>query len=337
MRNLTIACLVMVVTACSGQTGVGNGGDDDVGDDDVGDDDVPGEVTASGPYKLVTDMDIPADAILPQTAYDVSEVLHDLREDPGHAVLDLLELAGVPLVAELRALMPSVLEDQVEDWIADAITDHTDLSALDQVLAVTDHVIGEIDLTSELTVAGTTSTHQLETIRFGASTVDITVPLDAVADLPVALTDTTVTVSDGQLAVGDHFFGVPIGEYAWIAFEQALVATTGQDARGTLAAIIDCPAMAAQVADTGVWGVEVGHEAELLAICETGLDKAVEKLREKFLGLDFQAIHFSSGQATLVDDDADGQADRLTGGVWQATIDAGMGPRGVTAVFTGTR
>ena len=38
-----------------------------------------------------------------------------------------------------------------------------------------------------------------------------------------------------------------------------------------------------------------------------------------------------------LDDDADGAADRLVDGTWDATIDAGMGPRACPATFEGGR
>jgi len=86
-----------------------------------------------------------------------------------------------------------------------------------------------------------------------------------------------------------------------------------------------------------VFGVCVGHRAELLELCERGLDEVVARARGKMEALRFDAIRLEAGEAALSQLGADGVAARLADGVWTAEIDASQGLRPVPATFTGSR
>ena len=78
-----------------------------------------------------------------------------------------------------------------------------------------------------------------------------------------------------------------------------------------------------------VLGVCVGHKAELTSICEAGLDEVVSRIHDQFSALEFDAIHFAAGTATIT-------STGLTNGTWTAEINAGQGLRHVPATFTAT-
>ena len=106
--------------------------------------------------------------------------------------------------------------------------------------------------------------------------------------------------------------------------------------RGALGAAVDCAAAAAaKVATTGAFGKTVGHEAEVRALCETGLDRAVAKLRARIAEQNWEVIRLETGSATMVDADGDHTAEQLGEGTWTAKLDAGQGLRPVPATFTG--
>ena len=87
-----------------------------------------------------------------------------------------------------------------------------------------------------------------------------------------------------------------------------------------------------------VLGLCVDHAAQLDAICEQGLDLAAAELRSRIEALTFDAIRLQRGDAAMLDaPSADRRIDQLTGGVWKASIDIGMGARPVPATFTATR
>ena len=137
--------------------------------------------------------------------------------------------------------------------------------------------------------------------------------------------------------------GIPFGAYALRAIDFTMERQLGaSDLRAALALTVDCAAMAANVADRCIGFVCVGHESELQAICEGGLDEAAAQLEERIHAIDFQAIHFQSGTATAegaILDALTGAATaaRLEAGTWTATVDLGQEPEAATATFTAVR
>ena len=297
-------------------------------------------------YVLTTDLDVPAEAFLPQPGYDVLAALHALREDPGAAIFDLLDEAGVPLLADLKASLPSVLEDRVEDWIGAALTDVLDVPALDELIALAETTVGDVDMISELDLDGAAATHRVRALRFGAdpsvvagANLTVDVPIEALD--PLLAFDATAPASivaegnDAFLELGDHAFGLPLGKYAWIALEQLTERKTGGTIRDALARAVDCQTAAHSVAQKGILGVEVGHETELRELCETGLDLVEAKLYERVASLDLNALRLAAGRARLVDADGDGDGESLVAGSWDASVDFGLGARAVTGQFSG--
>ena len=83
------------------------------------------------------------------------QILADLRVDPADTLFQVLDDAGVPLVADLFDLLPSVLENRIKGWINDLFFSHvfgnqpvTD--ALDELLATAQTVLTRFDVTSVL-------------------------------------------------------------------------------------------------------------------------------------------------------------------------------------------
>ena len=314
----------------------------------------PVQLSAEGTYQLTSTFDLRVDTVLPEQAYSKLKVLEDFREQPANTLFELLDQAGVPLVADLLDALPDALANQLTGWIDDFVLgNQTVTGAIDEVLGVARIVLTQFEITSELDLAAPGSdgtiaaTHRLVTFHLptGAGTLDVDV--SPVPDLTSTTADAWLESENGsrQLVVGEHTFGVPYGEYAFAAFESVLQDRYGADLRGTLGLLVDCPAMAASVADRcinlGVTEICVGHEAELQAICDSGLDELADRLQEEIESMRFDALAFASGEATLRDAGTgaaanDGLADDLDGGVWQAAIDLTQGPRELPATFSGS-
>lgn len=312
----------------------------------------PGGSTASplvtdGVYRLESSLTVQAAALLPGPAYDAVETLQGLRDAPAETLFDLAEAAGVPAVDTVRAALPDSLESRLMGWIDDeirAITtgDGTLAQVLDQVLDAAFTPVGEVRLGSTLTLddAGGLAVHRLDTV--GVDLVDRTfvfdvAPLAAVgAELEPAVT-ATVDREAGTLALGAHRFGLPYGRLAWRTLEALVQDRYGRDLRGVLGAQVSCPAIAASVADRCVLGVCVGHQTELTAICEAGLDRAVSELRARVEAAAIEPIALDAAAATFADGaPADGRASTVDG-TWIARLDLGQGLRAAPATFTGTR
>lgn len=290
--------------------------------------------SATGTYKVDSRIDITVEALLPQSIEDMVVTARDFSVNPAETLFDLAEDAGVPAVGTIREYLPDYLENKIEGWMNDEINKLTINGVpVTQVaasfVALAETSLTNVSLKSELTIASGTATHELTVLDLSPTGLDHQFDLGA---LPGdAIVQTTTAKSDkGTLTLGEQTFGLAYGEYAWQAIEAACTAEYGQGIRATLGTAVNCPSIASTVAGKCVWGVCVGHAAELTAICERGLDEVVERVHDKFAATRFDAIHFTTGTATV-------SSTGLTGGVWTAEINAGMGLRPVPATFTATR
>jgi hypothetical protein len=336
--------IIVALSICLLQTGclaATPGGVGDAPDSGTVDPPAPAGAIAHGAYQVRSVFDVTADAVLPEPAYELVATLRDFSTAPAHTLIDLADEAGVPAVSELRAALPDALEGRLEGWIDDQI----EAAVIDGVpvtqLAAEFAALGEIALTrfavdSALTIDGAVATHRLARLDFAPAGLDASISL---ADLPVSIGTASATAAQagGGLAIGDHRFGIPFGDYAWQALESVAAARHGAGVRGLLGAAVDCPAVADAVAHKCVLGVCVGGHDLLVELCERGLDEVVGLAQRRIAEVRFDAIRLAAGTTRLTGADTAGVATRLTGGVWTAQIDAGQGLRPVPATFTGAR
>ena len=156
-------------------------------------------------------------------------------------------------------------------------------------------------------------------------------------DVAIAADGAVVVEQGGALSFGDQHFGLAYGEYAWQGVNLVSTQLFGGDVRMTLGKALNCMALAHTIASKCVLGVCVGHEAQLDAICEGGLDAIVNEVHERIAAFRLDVFRFISGEAVLVDDDQDGVADRMTDGTWDAQMNLGMGLRKAPATFSAGR
>jgi len=340
MRALTI--VVLSLSGCvSDPTTHGDDTVQDDGNDDGDEVPPPAPLHADGTYQVRSSYDVTALAVLPEPAYDLVGTLNAFSTAPAHTLFDLAEDAGVPVVADLRAALPSALESRLEGWIDDqleAITINgvpvTQIAA--EIAALGETTLTQFAIDSELVVAGDNATHRLTRLDFTPAGAGVTI---ALADVPADITSATTTArcDGGTLTLGDHAFSLPFGQYAWRAIEAGVTETYGKSPRALLGDAVNCPAVANAVASKCVLTVCVGHRAELTELCERGLDEVVAVAKRKIEAVRFEAIHLARGTATLVDANGDGTAERLDSGIWTAELDASQGLRPVPSTFTGTR
>jgi len=322
-------------------------------DGDPTPDPLPEPVTLTGTYQVTSEFAVPATVAAPGPLGDSLRLLHQLSVNPASALLDLADSAGVPAVGTLRTVLPSALEDELEGWMNGYLETATvdGASPLAQIRAIDAQirsVLLDWDLESTLVLPATgPGTHAPDALVFSAAGEPVVIPVDFTAPV-TAGTGVVATVSfpagaSPAVAIGDHAMGIPFGSYALRAIDFTLQQVYGvADLRDVLGQAVDCGALAASVADECVAMVCVGHETELQAICEGGLDEAAAQLEERIHSIDFQAIHFESGTATAVGIAVDAptgaaSATRLDAGTWAATIDLGQEPEAATATFTAFR
>ena len=273
--------------------------------------------------------------------------MHSLVENPGAAILQFADDAGVPAAAALRAALPDALESRLADWMNSYLETATvnGVSPYDHFVWLDNTVQSLLlnwELQSRLVLpVDRPGTHTPVSFLFVSPAGPI--PLDPTAPVSPGV-GVTATVSwpsgpDGAavMTISDHTMGLPFGRYAPQALNAILLADYGaEDVAAYLANAVDCSAMGDSVASHCVSIVCVGHPAEVAAICQGGLAEGASQIENQILGLDFRAIHFERGTAIAVGSTVSRpqNAASLDGGVWTSTIDFGDGPQPATATFT---
>jgi hypothetical protein len=335
MRTAIAASLLLAV-GCGASS---PGGDDANEDGGTPTNPVPAK---TGPYQVHTSVDFTIEAILPPQIELVVVSLRLFSTNPARALFDLAEQKGVPAVGIIRDVLPDALESKLEGWIngeiakvkiaGKPITEYAgDMAALAEI------ALSEFAVDSELSIDGEISTHRLTALDLTPAGIDFRLPLTGFAGDILTQSPTIEIFEGGGLGLGDQRFGLAYGEYAWQGLEAASTLVFGDGIRATLGTAINCSGLAATIADKCVLGVCVGHETELRAVCNGGLDALVDFTHDRFSDMRLDALHFASGTARLVDEDADGYGDTIVDGVWQAELNLGLGLRHAPATFAGAR
>lgn len=298
----------------------------------------------SGTYEVTSRFEVPATVAAPGPLGDALRLVHGLNVDPGAALLDLAEQAGVPALSELRLVLPDALEAELTGWMNGYLTTatvggespHDRIAALDALIR---SVLLAWELRSTLSLpVGAAGTHAPVAIAFDSPAGPVVVPVGATAPVTSGTGVTATLAWNGgpgapaTVSIGDHAMGVPFGRYALTGLEALLAQRGFADLHALLADAVGCGALAAAVAGRCLGPVCVGHEASLLAVCEAGVGEAAARLEARVLALDYEAIHFQAGTATA------GPAGGLSAGTWTAAIDLGNGAEQATlASFTAAR
>jgi len=307
----------------------------------------------TGTFEVTSKFQVPATVAAPGPLGDALRLVHGLAADPGAALLDFAEEAGVPALSELRLILPDALEAELTAWIDDAlqgagpggVSPHDRLASLDALIR---SVLLSWELRSTLTLPeGAAGTHAPVALAFASPAGPVVIPVDGTAPVTAGV-DVTAAISwpsgpggEAVVAIGDHAMGVPFGRYAMRGLGAILLRQTGAaDLETALAGAVACPELAAAVARRCLGPICVGHQAELLAICQGGVGQAAARIEAQVLELDYRAIHLQRGTATApgATPPLGAGATGLRDGVWTATVDLAQGgTEEATATFVAAR
>jgi hypothetical protein len=303
----------------------------------------------TGAFSVASDFQVHATAATPGALGGTLQLMHGLVEDPGTAILDFAEDAGVSELSTLRSVLPDALESKLTGWMnsyiktaaANGVSPYDRLVWLDntiQALLLTWVLQSRLELP-----LATLGTHTPVSLIFTSPAGPMSYPIDATA-LVTPGVGVSATVSwpggpDGAAVatISDHFMGFPFGRYALPALDAILLAEYGVPTVGAyLSDAIGCSGMADSVGSRCVSILCVGHEDELLAICEGGLSEAEKQIEAQILGIDYKAIRFQNGTATAVGVSISRPQDAtsMQNGVWNTSVDFGNGPEPATATFS---
>lgn len=335
-----LAAAILTATAACGTNGPGDG--DGYGSG-LGTPENPVPQSADkGPYAVASRVDFTVEAVLPAQAELVVVTLRAFADNPARTLVTVADQAGVPAVKTLYDAIPSIIRDQLEGWINNEINKikingMTLPQYAGEMAALAETALTQFELDSTLAIQPGTATHTLTALDFSPAGIDVKLPIPGLA-ADILTQHPTVTVGDGgAFTLGDQHFGLEYGEYAWLGINMASTQLFGADIRSTFGKAVNCPALAHTIATKCVLNVCVGHETELKAICEGGLDAMVDTVHDRLAAMRADVFRFISGSARLVDDDQDGVADRIVDGTWDGEMNLGMGLRKAPATFTATR
>jgi hypothetical protein len=361
LGRLAIALPLATLVAC------GNGdGADPAGPAD--DDDTDQMDPVAGRYAITSHFDLSTAEGTPARAQGAIAALAGLADDPAGTMFDLLEAADVPVLDQLLGAIPDALVDQVAGWINDHVVDRVydgvpvtqQLAGLadDLATALTDfEVMSDLDLGTIDAAGAAGASHMLAAVAFQLDGARREVDTPAIVDQLSVASDVACQVSlasgddatagTGHIEIGDHAFHLPLGDFLVVALDQVMMEKYGvPDLRAALELMIDCAALADSVASrcVGIGPAEVcvGHQSEIEAVCDAGLDQVAERVEDQIARIDYAEIRLRAGRADLADEAegdvlADGVIDRLAPGSWTADLDVDGHALPTTATFTGVR
>jgi hypothetical protein len=325
----------------------------------------PTQVQLGGTYELANRIDLTTAGVLPPLASGVLSALAKLETDPAGAIVGILEATNAPIAAQVLSAIPSALQQPLLQWIDDHV-----FAAVYQNVPVTMQVAGIVSdiaqlvtafqLDTELVLAepdatgATTATHALAGATFTVAGHSLVVRApELLSQLTQASLQATAlhvveqspNVEDGVLDLLDHSIGLPLGDLASRGIDQLVMAKLGQpDLRSALGAVVDCAALAKDLATKCVGPVCLGHQTDIANLCNAGLDAIVADVHAQLHAIAFDALRFHEGQAKMWDTTIPSARDdfvieRIDDGTWRLSLAFKIaGPEHPTSAdFTGTR
>ncbi len=344
MKGLAISSLALSLLAC-GTDGTGADDQDDGGGygEGLGTPENPIPQSAEkGPYAVRTMMDFTVEAILPPQAHLVVVTLRAFGENPARTLVTVADKYGVSALEDLYNVMPGALQDRFEGWVNDEINKlkiagKTVPQYSAQVAALAETALTKFAIDSDWAITPTSTTHTLTGIDLSPAGINVHVAITGLAADILTQHPTVSVGAGGALGISEQHFGLMIGEYLWQGVNAGVSNVFGADIRTSLGRAVNCTTIAANIADKCVLGVCVGHESMIKEVCTKSLDAMVNEIHNRFAALNMEAFHMISGEARLVDDDADGIGDRIVDGRWDSEMNLGLGLRKAPSVFSATR
>jgi hypothetical protein len=295
----------------------------------------------AGTYEVTSTYDVSSSEVLPELVGNAIGPLTGLSEDPAGTLIAILQASGSQTVDDLLDAIPSQLMDAFKNAVNDFIFDQIAAGGTGaDIIQWTDDIAGmltafdvvtrlEVGRRNDSGVAG--ANHTLAAVAFNLRGERQLVDTPELINTLTVARDVECSISgpgDGdRISIGEHAFHLPLGDFAVIGFNQALEASFGApNLQAALGQIIDCQALAAQVADICVFSLCVGHEAEIAGFCNEGLATLAAEVEERIASIDFAELRLAAGDAALLDagkEDgiADGLIDVMDGGSWQTDVE----------------
>jgi hypothetical protein len=298
----------------------------------------------TGPYELVSTIDMTSESISPRQIDDIVAPLRDFSMNPATTLVGLADAARDPAITTLRSEVAGQLLARLPGWINEEVQKVTlggkSLPAFaDQLAMLARTSLTRFAIRSELTLDGGAPSHRIIGLDMSPAGLDAQVTFDAIDGESLDQAPETTVGADGSLMLGDQRFTLAYGKRAWEGIDAAATQLVGDAVRPALGAAVNCPAVAKEIAARCLLDVCVNHEAVIRDLCESSLDRLVASVRDRLSDVKLDTLHFSQGTARVVDTNGDGVGDEIADGVWTAELDVGfgLGVHAAPAKFSGAR
>ncbi|HEX5063640.1 MAG TPA: hypothetical protein VFV99_29885 [Kofleriaceae bacterium] len=289
-------------------------------------------------YVVASRIDFTGGGAMPAPVTDAVASMRAFSQNPAKT---LLGLADQTQVQQLKSAIGTTLTNSLEGWMNTEIdkariASKTLRQYATDVVTITETSLTNFYLDSALSMTPAKTTHTLIDLNFRPITVDVVVPMGGFVADKMTQNPTLAVAEGGAMILGDEKFGIAFGDHAWAGINTASTTLYGSGIQTAITTGINCSTLAKNVAAKCSGTSCVGHESQLRAICDGGGAALYGQLRERVVALKLDTIRFTAGTARLVDDHADGIADRIDMGTWQLEMDMGVGLQKLTATFMAT-
>jgi hypothetical protein len=270
-------------------------------------------------YQMQSKVDLTGNPGYPSSAGAAASTIHDFNENPGKTMIDAMKKQKVPIASTVLSKVPGPLQSSVEGWVSDEIKKVDALEAVEKNLR---SALGKFEVLSTLEVPASGSNvpakHTVTGLSFLRGDERVTVDAEEVESDPSA------TIENGQAKLGDHSFSLPVGSLIGQAF----------DLKSLLGKVVDCDAVAKNVAKRCLLSVCVGHETELKEMCETGLEIVADLALQTLKEFKLDPLHLIGGTLKLP---IGGNPGDVLSGVWNGAADLGKGESPLVSKITGKK
>lgn len=334
----------------------------------VGPDGKPLPPKLDGRYEVSNYFDLTSAGVFPDVANDTLKALSNFRDKPSQTIVDLLDVANVPVVPNVLNAIPSPIRGFVLGWIDDHLfkalygkvpVTKTLTGVLDDLASIATkfEMVTVLDLPEGNAIGDVRGTHTIDGMAYvwsgkrnvvKAPELISGLTTQAIEANTVALEKRSVELETGRLAVGDHRFSVPVGSFAVVAADMLAKDKFGAaNLRAAIGKVVNCKAVAEDVSNrcidpVGPGKICVDHEKELENLCNVGLDALVSTIQSQLRKLDLPFLRLESGQAQMWDAPSEGAPldaviDRIDSGYWTAHAIVGKEEKPILATFVGRR
>lgn len=308
--SLFLAPLVFAV-ACG--SAVGPDGSD--GTDPIDDPSDPGDPTVSkiaGSYEVTSKYDLSASADLPALLGDALGPLSGLSDNPAGTLIDVLKGTNSSVADAIDSLPPilrSLLEQQINTYLEDQLFENTPVA--EQIVDYVDmistmltnfEVVTTLEVGNADEAGNANANHTLAGVAFPkdgqrtfVATPDILNTLSIARDVSL-----NIDLGAKSVAVGDHAFNLPLGDFAVTGFHAALESQFGiADLGEALNEMVDCTGLASEVGDICIDSFCILDEAQIADFCVQGLDQVAEQVDNKIRDIEFAELHMVGGEGAV--------------------------------------